>query len=341
MKITYKRKGDYLVPYDSNDKEIPNNVVSHLYVPKNYRGYKHDGGNRGTDKEMDAFILHFLNTGERLTANELAAIEERDNKGNIKKSHENIVKGFEDVFLKNVLSKTTEKDYADNIKGIGIGDTSKLTETQLKDLHNNGSISINDSGKVEITPDPERSSTTDSQEPINPYVSYMERMQKDWEANELGLLQEQNLAQKQQAEIASQQMMMQNAQFKDQLIEQIKTDRLSKLKNGMSQMQIANEELQFMVGNQMQNQQAVSQVNQQLLGATQQEGMLPYQAYINAQQGVTGQQGYANFASGMAATDASSMDMQTKLMMRNQPWLSYQQAWEKVSTQKSENKQLQ
>lgn len=171
-----------------------------------------------------------------------------------------------------------------------------------------------------------------SEQDYNPYVDYMKKMQDQTYEQELGLLTEQNKAAVQQAEIASQQMMMHNAQFKDQLIEQIKTDRMSKLRSGMSQMQIANEEMQFMVGNQMQNQQAVSEANQQLLGARQQEGMLPYQAWLQASQGVTGGQGYANFAAGMAATDASSMQMQAQSLMRNNPGMTYQQAVKKLQT---------
>lgn len=351
MKITYKRDGNYFKPYDENGNLIPSSLVPHYDQPKGYKGYKHDGGRRGDDDDMDAYILHFLNTGERLTQSELNTVsgsKKRTKANNIRVAWENIEKGFDDEFTK--VLKIDPIKYSENIKSpLGIGDTSKLTNDQLTALSQGGTLAYNDDGTIQvnennqpiITPGTNVAPETSTTEPLNPYVQYMQRMQEDTVANELGLLQSQNLAQRQQAEIGSQQMMMQNAQFKDQLIEQIKTDRLSKLRNGMSQMQIANEELQFMVGNQMQNQQAVSQANQQLLGVTQQQAQLPYQAYLNAQQGITGGQGYANFAAGMAATDASSMDMQARLMQSQQPWLTYQQAWDRVSTQKSQTEQIQ
>ena len=62
------------------------------------------------------------------------------------------------------------------------------------------------------------------------------------------LLEAQTQAARESADIAAQQAMMQMPQFRDQIIEQIKSDRLNKMRQGMSPMQIANEELQTMVG---------------------------------------------------------------------------------------------
>ncbi len=144
--------------------------------------------------------------------------------------------------------------------------------------------------------------------PLSPYAKYIEAMQKEQEVAELGLLEAQTQAARESADIAAQQAMMQQAQFRDQIIEQIKSDRLNKMRQGMSPMQIANEELQTMVGGMKDNVQMMSQVNQQRLSAIQQERMNPYQAYINSQQAVTGQQGYVNLAAGFDATRASSMN---------------------------------
>ena len=144
--------------------------------------------------------------------------------------------------------------------------------------------------------------------PLSPYAKYIEAMQKEQEIAELGLLEAQTQAARESADIAAQQAMMQQSQFRDQIIEQIKSDRLNKMRQGMSPMQIANEELQTMVGGMKENVQMMSQLNQQRLSAIQQERMNPYQAYINSQQAVTGQQGYVNLAAGFDATRASSMN---------------------------------
>jgi len=144
--------------------------------------------------------------------------------------------------------------------------------------------------------------------PLSPYAKYIEAMQKEQEVAELGLLEAQTQAARESADIAAQQAMMQQSQFRDQIIEQIKSDRLNKMRQGMSPMQIANEELQTMVGGMKENVQMMSQVNQQRLSALQQERMNPYQAYINSQQAVTGQQGYVNLAAAFDATRASSMN---------------------------------
>lgn len=144
--------------------------------------------------------------------------------------------------------------------------------------------------------------------PLSPYAKYIEAMQKEQEVAELGLLEAQTQAARESADIAAQQAMMQQSQFRDQIIEQIKSDRLNKMRQGMSPMQIANEELQTMVGGMKENVQMMSQINQQRLSALQQERMNPYQAYINSQQAVTGQQGYVNLAAGFDATRASSMN---------------------------------
>ena len=64
--------------------------------------------------------------------------------------------------------------------------------------------------------------------------------------------------------------MMQQSQFRDQIIEQIKSDRLNKMRQGMSPMQIANEELQTMVGGMKENVQTMSQQPARL-SAIQQE----------------------------------------------------------------------
>lgn len=152
---------------------------------------------------------------------------------------------------------------------------------------------------------------------LNPYTAYLEQQRVRQEGAELGLLNAQTDANVQNSEITAQQGFMQQAQMKDQLVEQIKTDRISKMRSGLTPMQIAQEDLQFMVGNMQMNNQQMQLVNQQRLMATQQKNMNPYQAFINSQAAVTGQQGYVNAASGFAATDAGDLNQQALRARQN------------------------
>lgn len=221
---------------------------------------------------------------------------------------------------------------------------SELTEAEINNIIKNAMeeafVSFYTTNDESVSPeqakDIYRRETTVDKNEFNAYTRYMERMQLEDQHMQYGLLREQTAAGKQMADIAAQQAMMQQAQIKDQIIEQIKSDRLGKMRQGISPMQIANEELQMMVGGMQQNTQMMSQVNQQQLGAYQQDRMNPYQAYINSQQSVTGGQGYANFAAGLAATDASSLDAQAKLRMM-QTGETYPIAYEKVKLNTNQN----
>lgn len=147
-------------------------------------------------------------------------------------------------------------------------------------------------------------------EEFNPYVRYLEEERRKTEEKERGFLDEQTRAQQQNADILAQQNIMQQSQFKDQLVEQIKSDRLTKMRSGLTPMQIAQEELQFAVGNMQLNNEQIQMANQQRLTTAQQKALNPYQAHINAMQNITGGQGLTNFASGMAATDAGDLERQ-------------------------------
>lgn len=153
--------------------------------------------------------------------------------------------------------------------------------------------------------------------PFNPYTQWLEQQRMTTEGQELGLLNEQTRAGQQNAEISAQQSMIQQAQLRDQIVEQIKLDRMSKMRQGITPMQIANESLQFTVGNIQANNQEMTGVNQARLAATQQQGLNPYQAYLNSVNGV-GYQTQGNVASGMAATDASDMYQQALKYAKSQ-----------------------
>lgn len=156
----------------------------------------------------------------------------------------------------------------------------------------------------EETGEPEFNAINESE--FNPYAKWLEQQQQRNTEAELGLLQAQTKAGLQSAEISAQQSMMQQAQFKDQIVEQIKLDRMAKMRKGISPMQIAQENLQFMVGNMQSANQQIGAVNQARLGAIQQESMNPYQAYLNSLYGA-GYQANTNLAAGLAASDASDI----------------------------------
>lgn len=158
--------------------------------------------------------------------------------------------------------------------------------------------------------------TTD-EETLNPYAAYVETQRQKEENAQYGLLKEQALAQRQNSDITAQQSMMNQASLKDQIIEQIKLDRLSKMREGITPMQIANENLQLISANMQANNTEMTMANQSRLAATQQLKQSPYQAYINSVNG-TGYQVNANLGSGLAATDASSLYQQALMYARSQ-----------------------
>lgn len=150
---------------------------------------------------------------------------------------------------------------------------------------------------------------------LNPYVQWLENQRQTAESQHYGLLDAQTRTGMQNAEISAQQAMMQQAKFKDDLVEQIKLDRMSKMRKGISPMQIAQENLQFMVGNMQGANQQIGAVNQSRLGALQQQELNPYQAYLNSLEGA-GYQSQANFGAGAMASDASDLYMQALRMQQ-------------------------
>lgn len=178
----------------------------------------------------------------------------------------------------------------------------------------NPNVRLTDAGLPDIDKD---GSGANNESELNPYVAWQEQQRARQESQELGLLNQQTRMAMQNAEISAQQLMIQQAQFKNDLVEQIKLDRMAKMRQGISPMQIAQENLQFMVGNMQQANQQMGGVAQSRLAATQQSEMNPYQAYLNS---INSQayQANAQIATGMAATDASDLYMQAMKYARSQ-----------------------
>lgn len=217
----------------------------------------------------------------------------------------------------------------------GAGDLnldSKQYKTILEDMNtllsSNGinTATYDPANSLNLSLEEQKAKALEEETALNPYAAYMEKKRVEQEGAEKGLLEGQTNAARQNADILAQQTMQQQSMFRDQLVEQIKSDRMSKMRSGISPMQIAQENLQFMVGNMQNNNQQVGLANQGQLAAAQQAKINPYQAYINSQAATTGGQGYGAVASGFAATDAGDLDMQTQRVLKSNPGLTYQQA---------------
>lgn len=277
----YDDQGNLIKSYDTDIKQTgpkfnfenfrKGNAFNDGYTTNNYF-------RTGQTKHVEEAIQKFLETGVMPTADELGV-----GSGN---PYDNVMRDVR-LWLKN--NNIDEVKYALNKNEFIYSDQSGEKNPDAPD----------------VAPVANDEATT-----LNPYVAYLEEQRSKQENAELGLLNETTKANIQNAEISTQQGMIQQAQMKDQLVEQIKSDRLSKMRAGLTPMQIAQEDLQFMVGNMQGNNQNMQMMNQQRLAAQQQKAINPYQAYINANAAITGGQGYVNAASGFAATDAGDLYQQ-------------------------------
>lgn len=261
-------------------------LVGFLYENFKKDKYKtNDAGIRGQVKHVEKAIQKFLETGVMPSADDIGVGEG--------KPYNNVIEDVRTWLLGNGIN---EIEYSAN--------PNKFLYSKVGGERN---------------PDaPEAPPEVSPEDSLNPYTAYLEEQRVRQERAELGLLNKQTRAGIQNSEISTQQAMIQQAQFKDQLVEQIKTDRLSKMRAGLTPMQIAQEDLQFMVGNMQSNNQNMQMMNQQRLTGIQQQAMNPYQAYINANAAATGGQGYGNVATGFAATDAGDLYQQALRIAQSQ-----------------------
>lgn len=284
-------EGNLIKSYDTNIKNVWDDPKAYLLNPAlaaltTKDGYKTNNiGARGQVKHVETAIQKFLETGKMPDATEIGV-----NSGN---AYDNVMRDVRTWLSRNNI------------------DEAKYAVNQDEFIYSDQSGEKNpDAPKVAPVVNTESST-------LNPYEAYLEEQRSKQENAELGLLNETTKANIQNAEISTQQGMIQQAQMKDQLVEQIKSDRLSKMRAGLTPMQIAQEDLQFMVGNMQGNNQNMQMMNQQRLAAQQQKAINPYQAYINANAAITGGQGYGNVASGFAATDAGDLYQQALRIARS------------------------
>lgn len=104
------------------------------------------------------------------------------------------------------------------------------------------------------------------------------------------------------AEAQYQQAAMQQAEITKSIVDQVKSERMAKLRAGMSESQIANQDMQIMLNNMNTLNQNMNTLNQNQLAAQQQYNLAQdtaYQQYINSAQGL-GTSAAAMYASAIA-----------------------------------------
>lgn len=132
------------------------------------------------------------------------------------------------------------------------------------------------------------------------------------------------------AEATMQQQALQQAQTVKAITDQVRAERMARLKAGMSESQIANQDMQMMMANVNALNQNAAMVNQAKLGAQANQMMAKDQAFADyLGQSLQGSQ----IGAAYSAADAGNPSMQVREYMRNNPNVSYSQAWQIVTGQ--------
>ena len=129
-------------------------------------------------------------------------------------------------------------------------------------------------------------------------------------------LAEQNAAisNMQLAEAQYQQAAMQQAEITKSIVDQVKSERMARLRAGMSESQIANQDMQIMLNNMNTLNQSMNTLNQNQLAAQQQYQLAQdtaYQQYINSLAGL------GSTSAAMYAASAADPDWIAKQYARN------------------------
>lgn len=115
------------------------------------------------------------------------------------------------------------------------------------------------------------------------------------------------------AEAQYQQAAMQQAETVKAITDSVKAERMARLRAGMSESQIANQDMQIMLNNMNTLNQQVDTMNQNRLDAQQQYNLAQDTAYQQYVQSITGLGGTS---AAMAASDAGDAYMQTLKRMK-------------------------
>lgn len=175
-------------------------------------------------------------------------------------------------------------------------------------LDKNGRPTFNEDGEALTVEEQDlvsQDELANQDELVDPYLGYIEEQAAKDTEKQLGLLTAQREASSQSAELAYQQQMLYDQGIKDQFFEQLAQSRLSKQRNGLSDTQIALEELQAMEAQTDQSIMNLAELNATRLASEQQAAADPYQAYLNTMSGNYGQ--IATAATGTGSVAAGSI----------------------------------
>lgn len=130
------------------------------------------------------------------------------------------------------------------------------------------------------------------------------------------------------ADVQFQQQAMQQAQTVKAITDQVRAERMARLRSGMSEFQIANQDMQMMMANVDALNQNAQMLNQQRLESQMNADLAQDQAYLSylEQSGVRGQT-----AAAMYAADSGNAHWNTLQYMKNNPGISYEDAHKAVT----------
>lgn len=143
-----------------------------------------------------------------------------------------------------------------------------------------------------------------------------------------GIYLRQAEANKAMADVQFQQQAMQQAQTIKSITDQVRAERMARLRAGMSEFQIANQDMQMMMANVNALNQNAQMMNQQRLEAQLNSNLARDQAYLSylEQSGVRGQT-----AAAMYAADSGNAHWNALQYMKNNPGVTYEEAHKAVT----------
>lgn len=135
-------------------------------------------------------------------------------------------------------------------------------------------------------------------------------------------------ANKAMADVQFQQQALQQAQIIKSITDQVRAERMARLRAGMSEFQIANQDMQMMMANVNALNQNAQMLNQQRLEAQLNANLARDQAYLSylEQSNVRGQA-----AAAMYAADSGNAHWNALQYMRENPGITYEEAHKRVT----------
>ena len=276
---------------------------------------------RGTVEALDAYIQYFLQYGERPTKAALEDYMRGYDNGLGDREFELAADDFDRFLTANDISLFDYKDVVDAKKEDS--DTGGITDSENPATSTTLEIDDEDLDPRAVAED-----------------SYYNKYYKDLFSLSPGTtgatmlnryaLAEQNaaLSNMQLAEAQYQQAAMQQAETVKAITDSVRAERMARLRAGMSESQIANQDMQVMLNNMNQLNQQVGVMNQNQLAAQQQYNLAQDTAY---QQYIQSATGLGSVSAAMSASDAGDAYQQALRYMQQTGTKNFQKAYEYVT----------